>query len=358
MSLTPARPRRCRRTGRALRRAAPDRHPPAAGQRLGCRQRQDPRSPQFAALATTSSGFANSLGRHDGGVTRDEALAHGAEPRRGDAAPCERRPRERLTPPTPDEVADTVASAAATGLAGCSIEDWDPRRAGDLRPCPGASTASPRPPTRPTPDRSGWSSPRGPRTTSAASTTSTTRSPDCRRSPQPVPTSCTRPGISTPEQIRCVVDAVDVPVNVLVRPRRAADRRAGRARCRPHLRRRRVRPRRLSVPSPPPPRTARARHVRVLGGRGDRRCRCGPPSIEPEARGRLDTVEDPVASAPDAGDAAIWTRPPGVGCSPPPCSVRGWRCSTPRSSTSPSAASARTSTPASASCSGSSTATR
>ena len=32
----------------------------------------------YAALATTSSGFANSLGRHDGGVTRDEAIAHGA----------------------------------------------------------------------------------------------------------------------------------------------------------------------------------------------------------------------------------------------------------------------------------------
>src|SRR6185437_11405053 len=33
----------------------------------------------FAALATTSSGFAMTLGRMDGAVTRDEALAHGAE---------------------------------------------------------------------------------------------------------------------------------------------------------------------------------------------------------------------------------------------------------------------------------------
>src|SRR5439155_2464281 len=30
----------------------------------------------FEALATTSSGFASTLGRLDGGVTRDEALAH------------------------------------------------------------------------------------------------------------------------------------------------------------------------------------------------------------------------------------------------------------------------------------------
>src|SRR3954452_21558459 len=33
----------------------------------------------FEALATTSSGFAATLGRADGGVTRDEALAHAAE---------------------------------------------------------------------------------------------------------------------------------------------------------------------------------------------------------------------------------------------------------------------------------------
>src|SRR5580704_13067125 len=32
----------------------------------------------FEALATTSSGFAATLGRPDGGVSRDEALAHAA----------------------------------------------------------------------------------------------------------------------------------------------------------------------------------------------------------------------------------------------------------------------------------------
>ncbi len=32
----------------------------------------------FAALATTSSGFAATLGREDGGVTRDEAIGHAA----------------------------------------------------------------------------------------------------------------------------------------------------------------------------------------------------------------------------------------------------------------------------------------
>src|SRR4051795_8125766 len=33
----------------------------------------------FQALATTSSGFAATLGRPDGSVTREEALAHAAE---------------------------------------------------------------------------------------------------------------------------------------------------------------------------------------------------------------------------------------------------------------------------------------
>jgi 2-methylisocitrate lyase-like PEP mutase family enzyme len=32
----------------------------------------------FSALATTSAGHAATLGRHDGGVTRDEAIEHAA----------------------------------------------------------------------------------------------------------------------------------------------------------------------------------------------------------------------------------------------------------------------------------------
>ena len=33
----------------------------------------------FAALATTSSGFAATLGQPDGAVTRDQAIAHGGQ---------------------------------------------------------------------------------------------------------------------------------------------------------------------------------------------------------------------------------------------------------------------------------------
>jgi 2-methylisocitrate lyase-like PEP mutase family enzyme len=77
----------------------------------------------FEALATTSSGFAATLGRRDGGVTRDEALAHSTAivvatdlPVSADLEDC--------FAAAPAEVANTVALAVGTGLAGCSIEDF------------------------------------------------------------------------------------------------------------------------------------------------------------------------------------------------------------------------------------------
>jgi 2-methylisocitrate lyase-like PEP mutase family enzyme len=76
----------------------------------------------FPALATTSSGFAWSLGRPDNGVSLAEALAHFrmiAEnvpvPVNGDF--------EGGFAVEPDEVEHNVAAAATTGVAGLSIED-------------------------------------------------------------------------------------------------------------------------------------------------------------------------------------------------------------------------------------------
>ena len=77
----------------------------------------------FRALATTSSGFAASLGRLDGGVTRDEAIAHGDALARACAVPMS-ADLERCFADDPAGVADTVARAAATALCGCSIEDY------------------------------------------------------------------------------------------------------------------------------------------------------------------------------------------------------------------------------------------
>src|SRR5580693_7697478 len=54
----------------------------------------------FEALATTSSGFAATLGLLDGSVTRDQAIGHAAQ---------------------------IVAAAIEAGLAGCSIEDFTGR---------------------------------------------------------------------------------------------------------------------------------------------------------------------------------------------------------------------------------------
>lgn len=76
----------------------------------------------FAALATSSGGFAGTLGRRDGKVSRDEALAHARAvveaveiPVSADLENCFGHP--------PAVVAETVRLAGGTGLAGCSVED-------------------------------------------------------------------------------------------------------------------------------------------------------------------------------------------------------------------------------------------
>ena len=77
----------------------------------------------FRALATTSSGFAATLGRLDGSVSRDEALAHAAAIVAATELPVS-ADLENCFADDPDGVARTVALAAGTGLAGCSVEDF------------------------------------------------------------------------------------------------------------------------------------------------------------------------------------------------------------------------------------------
>jgi 2-methylisocitrate lyase-like PEP mutase family enzyme len=90
----------------------------------------------FRALATTSSGFAATLGRPDMSVSREEALGHAASVVAAVDVPVS-ADLENCFADEPDGVADTVARAAATGLAGCSVEDAtgradDPLYAADL----------------------------------------------------------------------------------------------------------------------------------------------------------------------------------------------------------------------------------
>src|SRR5689334_16895710 len=76
----------------------------------------------FQALATTSSGFAATLGRFDGAVSRDEALAHAAAVAAAVDVPVS-ADLENCFADDPAGVAETVRLAAAAGLAGCSVED-------------------------------------------------------------------------------------------------------------------------------------------------------------------------------------------------------------------------------------------
>jgi 2-methylisocitrate lyase-like PEP mutase family enzyme len=77
----------------------------------------------FEALATTSSGFAATLGRHDGGVTRDEALTHAAGVVEAVGVPVS-ADLENCFADDPAGVAETVRLAVEAGLAGCSVEDY------------------------------------------------------------------------------------------------------------------------------------------------------------------------------------------------------------------------------------------
>lgn len=76
----------------------------------------------FEALATTSAGFAASLGRTDQSITRDELLAHVEQLVAAVDVPVS-VDAENGFADDPDGVADTVRALAEAGAAGCSIED-------------------------------------------------------------------------------------------------------------------------------------------------------------------------------------------------------------------------------------------
>lgn len=77
----------------------------------------------FKALATTSSGFAATLGKPDGAIGRGEALAHAASIVAAVDVPVS-ADLENGFAADPDGVYATVRAAVAAGLAGCSIEDF------------------------------------------------------------------------------------------------------------------------------------------------------------------------------------------------------------------------------------------
>ena len=80
----------------------------------------------FKALATTSSGFAFTLGRLDGGATLDEVLDHVRVLDQSTALPVS-VDLENGYGPDPERAASAIAGAAGAGAVGGSIEDYDPQ---------------------------------------------------------------------------------------------------------------------------------------------------------------------------------------------------------------------------------------
>lgn len=167
----------------------------------------------YQAVATTSAGHAATLGRTDGGVTPEEALAHGAELAGGVDVPVS-ADLENGFADDAGGVAEVVAAAAASGLAGCSIEDWTPvdGRIYDAR----HATA---------------------RVAAAAAAASgrlvlTARAENHIRGVDDLGDTIERlrayqeagadvlfaPGVLAPDDVRRLVAAVDLPLNVLLRP--------------------------------------------------------------------------------------------------------------------------------------------
>ena len=167
----------------------------------------------FKALATTSSGFAFTLGRLDGGVTLDELVDARQRARPGLEPAGVGRPRERLragagaTPPTRSPAPPRPARSAA--------------RSRTSTPRAISTTASTRPSASPPPARR--------RTDSSFPFTLTARAENHIRGNPDLEDTIARlqayeragadvlyaPGLRSGDEIRAVVEATSKPVNVL-----------------------------------------------------------------------------------------------------------------------------------------------
>ncbi len=76
----------------------------------------------FPALATSSAASACAVGRRDGGLNRDQALAHARQIVDATDLPVS-ADLEKGFGDAPEVVAETIRLAAESGLVGCTIED-------------------------------------------------------------------------------------------------------------------------------------------------------------------------------------------------------------------------------------------
>ena len=169
----------------------------------------------FEALATTSSGFAFTLGRLDGSVTLDEVVQHVAALVGATDLPLS-VDLENGFGAAPASAALAVTRVAEVGAIGGSIEDWDP--AGHLYEFPHAAerVAAAVEAAR----GLGW-----PFTLTARAENHIRGNPDLDDTIARLQAFeaagadvLYAPGLETAAEIRAVCDAVSRPVNVLARP--------------------------------------------------------------------------------------------------------------------------------------------
>jgi 2-methylisocitrate lyase-like PEP mutase family enzyme len=170
----------------------------------------------FPALATTSAGMAWAMGYDDGAVTRGQLVGHVAAVAAAVDVPLN-VDSERLFSETLEGLAETVRLLHDAGAAGCSIEDWS-RDNGAIDPV-------------------GLATERVAAAAAAAHATDdklllTARCEHFLRGVTDLDDTIARlcayrdagadcvyaPGLTTTEQIKAVVDAVGLPVNVLAWP--------------------------------------------------------------------------------------------------------------------------------------------
>jgi 2-methylisocitrate lyase-like PEP mutase family enzyme len=170
----------------------------------------------FKALASTSSGFAFTLGRLDGNVTLDEVVEHAAMLDRATDLPVS-VDLENGYGADPESAVLAITRVAAAGAVGASIEDYDPAgRIYDLhhaveRVAAAAETAG----------RLGF-----PFMLTARAENHIRGNPDLNDTIARLQAFeaagadvLYAPGLRTPTEIRAVCEAVSKPVNVLALPR-------------------------------------------------------------------------------------------------------------------------------------------
>jgi 2-methylisocitrate lyase-like PEP mutase family enzyme len=170
----------------------------------------------FRALATTSSGFAFTLGRLDGGATLDEVVAHVRALTETTRLPVS-VDLENGYGRAPEDAAAAIVRVAEAGAVGGSIEDWDP---GGILYGPDESAER---------VRAASDAARGlgfPFTLTARAENHLRGHPDLDdtiarlQAYERAGADCLyAPGLATTDEIRAVCSAVGKPVNVLATPR-------------------------------------------------------------------------------------------------------------------------------------------